>query len=63
MIYLCNSFNNRENVTESRSRERERERELLSGRREERKKKWVSGKLRPVGINGADQRSSVVRWS
>ena len=50
-----------------REREREREREgaiaVWKKRREERKKKWVFGKLRPVGINCSDQQAFVVRLS
>jgi hypothetical protein len=50
----------RENVRE---REREREREGATAVRWRREKKWVSGKLRPVGINGSDQQAFVVRSS
>jgi hypothetical protein len=46
----------RENMRE---RERERERGAIAVRWR-REKKWVSGKLRPVGINGSNQRASVV---
>jgi hypothetical protein len=44
----------RERDSEERERVGVRERELLYGRREE-KKRWVSEKLRPVGINSSDQ--------
>jgi hypothetical protein len=39
------------------------ERENCAVKKRREKKTWVSGKLRPVGINGSDQQSSVVRSS
>ena len=53
----------RETETEERAWERERERERENCAVKKKKKRWVSGKLRPVGINGSDQQSFVVRSS
>jgi hypothetical protein len=66
LSFLLPSSHRRPHTETETETQRERERERESCCMEEEKRERRNGfleKLRPVGINGADQHSSVVRWS